>query len=226
MEMEIYGLKFFSKIANLFDTPLGIVLFSIIIFLALYIFIKHNFSFKNKIGNDIFFDDGRFYFENAMLFIITLTVLLVFGHYIIFENLFLSVIFTGIFYAVSIFLMTLFLIFMKRYQIKKFILYELNTINDMLINKKPIKEYVQKVFWYTVFMKHNNLEYKFVYDKDHLILQRTKGELKEIEHMYVVKFIDALSKINLKDGINIEPFKNINIFQDVNMKAKYYNGKD
>jgi hypothetical protein len=224
--MQIYGLKYLKDVSNMFNTTWGIILFCLIIFIAVYIFIKHNFSFKNKLGNDIFFDDGRFYFENSMLIVITFAALMVFGHYIVFENLFLSIVFTGIFYAVSIFLLTLFLIFMKRYQIKKFILYHLNTINDMLIKKQAIKTYVENVFWNAVFMKHKDLKYQFVYKNERLILQRTSGDLKEIEHMYVVKFIDALSDINLKQGIDIKPFEDINIFKDINMKAKYYNGKN
>jgi len=224
--MQIYGLKYLKDVLNMFDTTWGIILFFIIIFLAIYIFIKNNFSFKNKIGNDIFFDDGRFYFENGMLFIFTVGALLLFGHYIVFENLFLSIIFTGIFYAVSIFLLTLFLIFMKRYQIKHFILYSLDKINELIDNKKEIKTTVDKIFWNSVFSKANNLKYNFVQKDKYLMLYILEGNLNSIEHMYIVKFIKALSKIDLEKGIDTTPFENINIFQDINMKAKFYNGKD
>jgi hypothetical protein len=150
METTIYGLKdIIINFSNWFTTPITIVLFILINALLIYYFYKLNF-----VVNDDSIDSSIHYLFNLLLITPYLIIIFGVGHYIIINNL-LSIIITCLFYSATLFILVLFLIFLRRYKIKKWIIQQINNINNTSEKNTTLINKLKKLI---SFEKHDYLE--------------------------------------------------------------------
>jgi len=125
MDIKIYGLNLFADVVNWFSSPYALILFFIITAAAGYLFYKLNFTEHENSTRA-----SNHYGFNILLIGVYGILLFWVSKYVLKMDLIMSVIFTGIFYSVSIFALTMILIFMRRSKLKKFVINSAKWIND------------------------------------------------------------------------------------------------
>ena len=202
MGLEIYGLQTFSSIVNWFSDWKAFLLFVIVTALVCYFFYKINF-----INSDKALSPAGHYGYNSMLMIGYGLILFWVSNYVLQMDLVYSMIFTIGFYSISIYILTITLIILRRYKIKKWLLNKLDNINELKFKQQ-----------YDLLDKCNNGEHKYLTD---LILDLTGTDWIDIPTYEKEKHSN---KIYFKPKLDIdmlkEKYNNINIWQDKNMNTK------
>lgn len=161
--VEIFGLGIFENVMNWFTTPLTIILFLIVTCVTGYFFYKHNF---NRIKN---FEASHDYSINIVLILFYGLFLFWVSKYLLHIDLIFSLIITAIFYSVSIFVLTVTLIILRRRKIKK---YCIESVIE--INKQFVKE---KVYQINVNCMAANHKYTDMLKEDIIRIEKTGGTI-------------------------------------------------
>lgn len=188
MNVEIYGLSnLFASAGGWFSSGYAVILALIIVAAAVYAFFKINFSTKTYVMNA-----GHHYGLNGGLFIALLILAFWAGGFMTQIGLVYSVIFTILFYGVSIFALTLILIFLRRYKIKKYLV-----VSAKWINAHPGCKWTDN---------SNNPVYII------------RSACVDADHAYSDWFMKELEAQKGKEKIhmNVKTYESINIWKDEN----------
>lgn len=196
MNFEIYGIKFFANILKLLDNWGTVFLFMLITVICGYLFYRLNIKYHSS-----FTEGAHHYFLNIILFGFYVGSLTFISKYVSNLDIIYSSIFTVIFYSVSIFILTIFLIIFRRYKLKQFIIKSADWFNKNLDNILTDKNKKANISWITTACIVGDHKYTDLYLKD----------------------INSSLKSERKKAIDIDKFKNINIWKDENMNPKNIN---
>ena len=124
MNIQIYGINYFQSVINWFSSIYTIIILIILTGIFIYYFYKINFT------NNEWSLSNIHYLINIGLIIIYGILLFYISKFLLNLELVYSIIFTVLFYGVSIFLLTVVLLILRRYKIKKYILSKIDDINN------------------------------------------------------------------------------------------------
>ena len=199
MTIQVYGLDYLTPVMNWFNNWQTILLFTIITGLLIYFFYRVNLS-----NDDSCLDAMTHYGFNFALLIVYGLCLFLVSRYIQELSFFYSIVLTILFYSINITILTIVLLFLRRWKIKRWILSKIEVLNNLKKIDKKTSDIVQGIRYICIHGDHQYLN-EF---------------LDDIHYKFISKTADTNIIQIKKIMISYDKYDSINIFEDKNKKPK------
>jgi len=211
MGVTIYGLELFNALGNYFysgdGSYIGIIMLVLLLGVGVYgLYLVNKWKY-------MVYRTYLYYPINLIFIVGCLGLIMYVAKFVLYTDIIVSSFFTLIFYSTSIFILTLVLLFMRRYKIKHHILNDIDYLNDILKEKNNIVEEFNDYRHYTFGFADWTRTYKL---NDNKLVMEINGKIKT-SHQYLTMYAESLIKIDVKKGIDKTKFKALKVFENKNM---------